>query len=615
MKNVLNDDEDERELAVDRRRRPCRRSSTGIVVAARLLAQLRRPSPATQSMPWTSTPARGERDRDPAGADAELEHATAGGELGERAHLRRRVRRRVPLVVDVGDALAVGFRPVVFHRPIVSRSAREVPVENRRRADDHRPRRRARARAPARSARLRRHLQLRRPARPVLPAAARGRAHGTGRAHDRGRDRVRAHPDDARAASRTTCSSRRRAASTSGSARRSSRTSRSASRCRGRSPAARMRELVLAIRAIWASVARGHAARLPRRVLHAHVDDAVLQSRPEPVRPPAHLPRRRRPADDRGRGRGRRRLHDPPVLDRRSSCARRRSPRSTAASPRTRSHPRRLRDRVPGDDRRGRDRRGARGRASTRCAPRLAFYGSTPAYKVVLDAHGWGDLQPELNRLSKRGDWATMVVARSPTRWSTTVRQSARPTRSRQDHRATATGRTIASTSPRQRGVDSNRHLRPTAAMGRRRGPRQLPDRLYTRGLRATSRAIARTNGPNGRLVLRRSSSKSLLRIWGLPLPFSDSHDLAHEEAVLLLLDLVVAGAVLVDDGRVRREHVVDDRGERAFVAHLREAASPRRCRAATALRAATRRARPWPGCGRSCRRRRARRARRASRA
>jgi probable F420-dependent oxidoreductase len=42
--------------------------------------------------------------------------------------------------------------------------------------------------------------------------------------------------------------------------------------------------------------------------------------------------------------------------------------------------------------------------------PRLAFYGSTPAYKVVLDTHGWGDLQPELNRLSKTGDWATMAA-------------------------------------------------------------------------------------------------------------------------------------------------------------------------------------------------------------
>ena len=38
----------------------------------------------------------------------------------------------------------------------------------------------------------------------------------------------------------------------------------------------------------------------------------------------------------------------------------------------------------------------------------IAFYGSTPAYRPVLDLHGWGDLQPELNALSKRGDWATM---------------------------------------------------------------------------------------------------------------------------------------------------------------------------------------------------------------
>ena len=40
----------------------------------------------------------------------------------------------------------------------------------------------------------------------------------------------------------------------------------------------------------------------------------------------------------------------------------------------------------------------------------LAFYGSTPAYKPVLDVHGWGDVQPELNRLSKQGDWATMAT-------------------------------------------------------------------------------------------------------------------------------------------------------------------------------------------------------------
>jgi probable F420-dependent oxidoreductase len=34
----------------------------------------------------------------------------------------------------------------------------------------------------------------------------------------------------------------------------------------------------------------------------------------------------------------------------------------------------------------------------------LAFYGSTPAYRPVLDVEGWGELQPELNALSKAGD-------------------------------------------------------------------------------------------------------------------------------------------------------------------------------------------------------------------
>ncbi len=38
----------------------------------------------------------------------------------------------------------------------------------------------------------------------------------------------------------------------------------------------------------------------------------------------------------------------------------------------------------------------------------IAFYGSTPGYRPVLELHGWGDLQTELNTLSKRGEWATM---------------------------------------------------------------------------------------------------------------------------------------------------------------------------------------------------------------
>ncbi len=38
----------------------------------------------------------------------------------------------------------------------------------------------------------------------------------------------------------------------------------------------------------------------------------------------------------------------------------------------------------------------------------IAFYGSTPAYRPVLDAHGWGELQTELNVLSKQGEWVKM---------------------------------------------------------------------------------------------------------------------------------------------------------------------------------------------------------------
>ena len=38
----------------------------------------------------------------------------------------------------------------------------------------------------------------------------------------------------------------------------------------------------------------------------------------------------------------------------------------------------------------------------------IAFYGSTPAYRPVLDLHGWGHLGDELNHMSKRGEWDEM---------------------------------------------------------------------------------------------------------------------------------------------------------------------------------------------------------------
>ena len=38
----------------------------------------------------------------------------------------------------------------------------------------------------------------------------------------------------------------------------------------------------------------------------------------------------------------------------------------------------------------------------------IAFYGSTPAYWPVFEAHGWAELGQELNTLSKRGEWDEM---------------------------------------------------------------------------------------------------------------------------------------------------------------------------------------------------------------
>ena len=39
----------------------------------------------------------------------------------------------------------------------------------------------------------------------------------------------------------------------------------------------------------------------------------------------------------------------------------------------------------------------------------ISFYGSTPAYRPVLECHGAGPLQDELNRLSKEGKWLEMA--------------------------------------------------------------------------------------------------------------------------------------------------------------------------------------------------------------
>ena len=49
--------------------------------------------------------------------------------------------------------------------------------------------------------------------------------------------------------------------------------------------------------------------------------------------------------------------------------------------------------------------------AASRAAIRqqIAFYASTPAYRPVLELHGWNDTGPALTELSKRGKWVEMA--------------------------------------------------------------------------------------------------------------------------------------------------------------------------------------------------------------
>jgi probable F420-dependent oxidoreductase len=47
-------------------------------------------------------------------------------------------------------------------------------------------------------------------------------------------------------------------------------------------------------------------------------------------------------------------------------------------------------------------------RAAQAVKGQIAFYASTPSYRPVLELHGWGDLQSDLNVLARRGEWQAM---------------------------------------------------------------------------------------------------------------------------------------------------------------------------------------------------------------
>jgi len=49
-----------------------------------------------------------------------------------------------------------------------------------------------------------------------------------------------------------------------------------------------------------------------------------------------------------------------------------------------------------------------RAKAEVGVRRQIAFYGSTPAYRPVLELHGWAELGQQLNVLSRRQEWAEM---------------------------------------------------------------------------------------------------------------------------------------------------------------------------------------------------------------
>ena len=186
-------------------------------------------------------------------------------------------------------------------------------------------------------------------------------------------------------------------------------------------PAPRMREFVLAIRAIWACWNDGTQARLPRRLLPAHADDAVLQPRPEPATAPPKVflaavgELMTEVAGEVCDGilchgfTTERYLREVtlPALE-----------RGLAARPG--KHAGRLRDLRPGV-RRHRHQRGGDGEGRARArTQQIAFYGSTPAYRGGARAPRLGRpadrAQPAVEGRASGWRWASSSTTRSSTR-------------------------------------------------------------------------------------------------------------------------------------------------------------------------------------------------------
>jgi probable F420-dependent oxidoreductase len=171
-------------------------------------------------------------------------------------------------------------------------------------------------------------------------------------------------------------------------------------------PAARMREFVLALRAIWASWNDGTRLDFHGEFYTHTLMTPLFAPKPNPFGPPrvflaAVGPHMTEVAGEVADGVITHGMSSPRYLREVALPA---LERGLEKSGRTRAD---VEVTCPGfiavvED----DERMARARASMR--RQLSYYASTPAYRPALELHGWGDLQTELNALSKQGKWVEM---------------------------------------------------------------------------------------------------------------------------------------------------------------------------------------------------------------
>lgn len=171
-------------------------------------------------------------------------------------------------------------------------------------------------------------------------------------------------------------------------------------------PAARMREMILALRAIWATWNDGEPLRFEGEFYTHTIMTPFFTPSPSPHGPPQVMlaavgPLMTQVAGEVGDGLL---AHGFTTAEYLRDVTLPALEEGAARSGRTRAD---LTIALPafvvtgdGDE--------ATEKAAAAVRKQIAFYGSTPAYAGVLEHHGWDDLQPELNRLSKQGQWAEM---------------------------------------------------------------------------------------------------------------------------------------------------------------------------------------------------------------